>query len=170
MNREEKKLAVEQLEKVFSQAGMVVITRPKGLSVAEVSDLRRRMRAAGVRYQVAKNKLAKRAIANTNMQALAEHLKGPTAISWADDMLAPAKVAVEFAEENEKFTVIAAATQENIISKENLQQLARLPSIEVVRAKILGLLQAPAQQLVRLLQEPGSALARVIKAGGGNPE
>lgn len=164
MKRKDKELAVEKLEKVFSQARMVVITRPQGLSVAEVSELRRRMRTAGARFQVAKNKLAKRAIANTNMKALGEHFTGPTAISWSDDMLAPTKVAVEFAKENEKLSVVVGATQENTISKENLQQLAQLPPIEVVRAKMLGLFQTPAQQLVRVLLEPSTALARVLKA------
>ena len=164
MKRQDKIRAVEKLEKIFSQARMVVVTRPQGLSVAEVSELRSRMRAAGAQFLITKNKLAKRAIANTKMQALGHHFVGPVAISWSDDMLAPAKVAVEFAKENGKLTVIAAATQENTLTKENIQQLASLPPLEVVRAKMLQLLQTPAQQLARVLLEPASSLARVMKA------
>lgn len=163
MNRDEKQNAVAKLKNIFTNAKMVVVVRQKGLNVAEVSELRKRMRNADASFQVTKNKLVKRALADTNMQGLAQHFVGPTAISWSNDMLASAKVTAEFAKENDKLDVIVGATQENMLDKKSLQQLASLPPLEVLRAKILGLIQTPAQQIARILSEPSSKIVRVIK-------
>ncbi len=162
-----KRDAVLALERTFKEARLVVVTRPRGLNVAEVSDLRRRMHTAGAGFKVTKNRLAKRALENSAMKDLARHFSGPTAIGWSDDLLAPAKVAVEFAKENDKLEVLAGATQEQILSKETLHDLASLPSFEVVRAQLLRLLQTPAQRLASTLGATSVQLARVIKVGRG---
>ncbi len=164
MTPADKRDAVAKLECTFKEARLVVVTRPQGLSVAEVSDLRRRMRDAGANFKVTKNRLAKRALANSALKDLTSYFSGPTAIGWSDDLIAPAKVAVEFAKENKKLEVIVGATQEQILSKETLIQLASLPPLEVVRAQLLGLLQTPAQQLVGTLGSAVAQLARVVKA------
>ncbi len=164
MTPADKRDAVAKLERTFKEARLVVVTRPQGLSVAEVSDLRRRMRDAGASFKVTKNRLAKRALANSALKDLASYFSGPTAIGWSDDLIAPAKVAVEFAKENKKLEVIVGATQEQILSKETLVQLASLPPLEVVRAQLLRLLQTPAQQLAGTLGSAVGQLARVVKA------
>ncbi len=164
MTPADKRDAILALERTFKEARLVVVTRPQGLSVAEVSDLRRRMRSAGASFKVMKNRLAKRALENSAMKDLAGYFSGPTAIGWSDDLLAPAKVAVEFAKENDKLEVLVGATQERILSKETLLELASLPPLEVVRAQLLRLLQTPAQRLVGTLGESGAQLARVVKA------
>ena len=164
MTPADKRDAVAKLERTFKEARLVVVTRPQGLSVAEVSDLRRRMRDAGASFKVTKNRLAKRALANSALKDLASYFSGPTAIGWSDDLLAPAKVAVEFAKENKKLEVIVGATQEQILSKETLVQLASLPPLEVVRAQFLRLLQTPAQRLAGTLGSAVGQLARVVKA------
>ncbi len=164
MTPADKRDAVAALERTFKEARLVVVTRPQGLSVAEVSDLRRRMRAAGAGFKVTKNRLAKRALENSAMKGLASHFSGPTAIGWSDDLLAPAKVAVEFAKENKKLEVIIGATQEQMLSKQTLVELASLPPLEIVRAQLLRLLQTPAQRLVGTLGASGAQLARLVKA------
>ena len=160
----EKRHVVDALVRTFQEARLVVVTRPQGLSVAEVSDLRRRMRSAGANFKVMKNRLAKRALEGSAMKELAGYFSGPTAIGWGDDLLASAKVAVEFAKENKKLTVLVGATQEQILSKETLLELASLPPLEVVRAQLLRLLQTPAQRLACTLAAPAEQLARLVKA------
>ena len=160
----EKRHVVDALVRTFQEARLVVVTRPQGLSVAEVSDLRRRMRSAGANFKVMKNRLAKRALEGSAMKELASYFSGPTAIGWGDDLLASAKVAVEFAKENKKLTVLVGATQEQILSKETLVELASLPPLEVVRAQLLRLLQTPAQRLACTLAAPAEQLARLVKA------
>ena len=164
MTPAEKRDAVASLERTFKKARLVVVTRPKGLSVAEMSDLRERMRAAGAEFKVLKNRLAKRALKNSGMKDLAGYLSGPVAIGWSDDPVASATIAVAFAKENDKLEVLVGATQEKILSKETLFELANLPPFEVVRAQLLCLLQTPAQRLVGTLGATGAQLARLVKA------
>ncbi len=164
MNRLEKQAFVESLASVLSATEMVVVTRNKGLTVAEASDLRRRMRSAGATYRVAKNRLARRALAGTRFTAIEPLLKGPTALAWSPDPVAVAKAAVDFAKVNERFVVIGGALGIRSLDASGVEALAELPSLDVLRAQLAGLLRMPAQRLASVLSAPAGGLARVFGA------
>jgi len=155
---------VDDLRDVFGQAGVVVVTHYKGLSVAEVTELRRGMRDAGARFRVTKNRLAKIALAETAFSPLAGLFTGPTAIAYSLDPVAAPKAAVGFAKRNEKLVIIGGALAGNLLSAEQVRALADLPSIDQLRARLVGLLTTPAARLVGVLQAPGGQLARVLAA------
>ena len=162
MDRTEKREFVAALGRVFQDTSMVVVTRNAGLTVAEVSDLRRRMRAAGASYKVAKNRLAVLALDGTRFDGIKPLLKGPTALAWSADPVAVAKTAVEFARTNEKLVVIGGALGTQTLDAAGVQALAELPSLDVLRARLLGLIQAPATRIASILQAPGGQIARVL--------
>jgi large subunit ribosomal protein L10 len=162
VDRTEKREFVAALGRVFQDTSMVVVTRNAGLTVAEVSDLRRRMRAAGASYKVAKNRLAVLALDGTRFDGIKPLLKGPTALAWSADPVAVAKTAVEFARTNEKLVVIGGALGTQTLDAAGVQALAELPSLDVLRARLLGLIQAPATRIAGILQAPGGQIARVL--------
>ena len=164
MLRAKKVEIVDDLRDVFGQAGVVVVTHYKGLSVAEVTELRRGMRDAGARFRVTKNRLAKIALAETAFSPLAGLFTGPTAIAYSMDPVAAPKAAVGFAKRNEKLVIIGGALAGNLLSAEQVRALADLPSIDQLRARLIGLLTTPAARLVGVLQAPGGQLARVLAA------
>ncbi len=164
MDRSEKQELVAQLNQTFSTTGLVVVTRPKGLTVAEVTDLRRRMRDAGAGFKVTKNRLAKLALVGTAYAPLSDLFKGETAIAFSNDPVAAAKVAVAFAKSNEKLTIIGGALPGQVLDPAGVQALATLPSLDELRGKIIGVLQAPASKLAAILQAPGGQIARVLQA------
>jgi large subunit ribosomal protein L10 len=164
LDRTEKREFVASLATVFADTSMVVVTRPNGLTVAEVTDLRRRMRAAGATYRVAKNRLAGLALEGTRFDGIAPLLKGPTALAWSKDPVAVAKAAVEFARINDKFTVLGGALGTQTLDAAGVKALSELPSLETLRAKLLGLIVAPATRIAGVLQAPGGQLARVLAA------
>jgi large subunit ribosomal protein L10 len=147
---------VDDLRGVFGQAGVVVVTHYKGVSVAEVTELRRGMRDAGARFRVTKNRLAKIALAETMFSPLADLFTGPTAIAYSADPVAAPKAAVGFAKRNEKLVIIGGALAGNLLSAEQVRALADLPSIDELRARLVGLLTTPAARLVGVLQAPGA--------------
>ncbi len=164
MLRARKSDIVDSLRGVFSDAGVIVVTHYQGLSVAEVTELRRGMRAAGARFRVTKNRLAKIALADTPYSPLAELFTGPTAIAFSQDPIAAPRAAVDYAKRNEKLAIIGGALGSNLLSAEQVRALADLPSIDQLRARLVGLLVSPAARLVGLLQAPGAQLARVLAA------
>ena len=164
MDRAEKRELVSDLHAAFKNVNLIVVTRQAGLTVAEVSDLRRQMREAGARYKVAKNRLARLALEGTQFEGLKDYLEGPTALSWSEDPVAAAKVIVEFAKKNSKLEVIGGSLQGKVFDATGVDNVAKMPSLDESRANLVGLLQTPAQRLVTLTQEPGSQLARVLKA------
>ena len=164
MDRTEKQAFVASLAAVFAQTNAVIVTRNAGLTVAEVSDLRRKMKAAGATYKVAKNRLAGLALDGTRFTAIKPLLKGPTALSWSNDPVAVAKVAVEFAKSNEKLTIVGGALGTRALDEAGIKALAELPSLDVLRAQLLGLLSTPASKLVSVLQAPSASLVRVLNA------
>ncbi len=143
---------------------MVVVTRNNGLNVAEVTELRRRMRAAGVTFRVTKNRLATRALDGTKFDGLQPLLKGPTALAWSADPVAAAKAAVEFARTNEKFVVVGGALGARTLDAFAVQALAALPSLEALRARLVGMVQTPATRIAGVLAAPAGQLARVFGA------
>jgi len=170
VNRSEKAEAIAELNQTFKDATLVVITRQSGLTVQEVTDLRRKVRAAGASYKVAKNRLTLRALEGTAFTALGPLFKGPTAIAYSKDPVAAAKVVSAFAKDNEKLTIVGGALGENTLDVAGVQALATLPSLDALRAKILGLLQAPATKVAGVLQAPAGQLARVFSAYGATED
>ncbi len=143
---------------------MVVVTRNKGMTVAEVTILRRRMREAGATFKVAKNRLANLAIDGTRFDGLKSLLTGPTALAWSHDPVAVAKVAVEFARTNDKFVVIGGALGTQMLTAEGVKALSELPSLNELRGRLVGMIQTPASRLVGLMAAPGGQIARVLAA------
>ena len=164
MDRTEKREFVASLAAVFAETSMVVVTRNDGLTVAEVTDLRRRMRAEGVTFKVAKNRLANLALDGTRFGGIKPMLKGPTALAWSKDPVAAAKVAVEFAKTNEKFVVIGGALGTQALDASGIKALAELPSLDTLRAKLVGMIQTPATRIAGVIQAPAGNLARVFGA------
>lgn len=164
MDRTEKREFIAHLATVFADTSFVLVAQNKGLTVAEVSNLRRRMRDAGATYKVAKNRLAMLALDGTRFQSIAPLLKGPTALAWSKDPVAVAKTAVEFAKGNDKFVILGGALGTQALSPDGIKALSELPSLETLRAQLLGLIQTPATRIAGILQAPGSQLARVFAA------
>lgn len=166
MNRTQKAELVDTLHQTFSDATVVVVTHQVGLTVDEVNDLRGKMRAAGASYKVTKNRLARLALKGTQYENLTDSFTGPTAISTSSDPVAAAKVAVEFANKNDKLTVMGGALGEKMLDADGVKALAKLPSLDELRGKLVGLIQAPATKVAGVLQAPAGQLARVMSARG----
>ena len=164
MERTEKRDFVASLATVFGETSFVLVGRNAGLTVAAVDDLRRRMKANGATYKVAKNRLAMRALDGTRFHGLSPLLKGPTALAWSSDPVAVAKTAVEFAKGNDKFVILGGALGNQLLDANGIKALAELPSLETLRASLLGMIQTPASRIASVLQAPGGQLARVFKA------
>jgi large subunit ribosomal protein L10 len=143
---------------------MVVVTQNKGLTVAEVSDLRRKMRDGGSTFKVAKNRLAALALEGTPFDGIKPMLKGPTALAWSKDPVAVAKTAVDFAKTNEKLVVIGGALGTRTLDAAGVKALADLPSLDTLRAGLVGMLQTPASRVAAVLAAPAGQLARVFGA------
>ena len=164
MERAEKGAFIEGLNTVFSKTGVVVVARYTGLSVAEMTTLRKRMRAVGAGTKVVKNRLAKRALAGTAAESIADLFKGPTLVAYSDDPVAAPKVATEFAKTNDKLVVIGGAMGATTLDADGIKALATLPSLDELRAKILGIIQTPATRIAVVLGAPGTQIARVLNA------
>jgi large subunit ribosomal protein L10 len=164
LDRTEKREFVASLATVFAETSMVVVTRNNGLTVAEVTDLRRRMGAAGAKFKVAKNRLAMLALDGTKFGGIKPMLKGPTALAWARDPVAVAKVAVEFAKTNDRFVLIGGALGAHTLNADGVKALAELPSLDTLRAGLLGMIGTPATRIAGVLQAPAGQLARVFAA------
>jgi len=164
MDRTEKRAFVDFLAGVFGSTSMVVVTQNKGLTVADATELRRRVRAAGATYKVAKNRLASRALDGTQFDGITPLLKGPTALAWADDPVAVAKTIVEFAKTNDKLVVLGGALGKQTLDADGVKALAELPSLDVLRAQLVGLISTPATRIAGLTQAPAAQLARVFGA------
>ena len=164
MERADKREFVASLAETLAQTSFVLVAQNKGLTVADVSELRRRMRGAGATYRVAKNRLATLAIDGTRFQGISPLLKGPTALAWSTDAVAVAKTAVEFAKTNDKFVVLGGALGTQTLDPAGVKALAELPSLETLRAQLLGLIQTPATRIAGILQAPGGQVARVLAA------
>ncbi|MGQ0664133.1 MAG: 50S ribosomal protein L10 [Pseudomonadota bacterium] len=164
MDRGQKQALIATLNKTLQDASLVVVTRQAGLTVAEMSELRRQMRAAGARLKVAKNRLARRALEGTKFKPLSPLFKGPTAVAFSRDPVAAAKVVVGFANKNGKLTIVGGSLGERSLDVAGVKALAALPSLAELRAKLLGLLATPATRLAAVLRAPGAKVARVIAA------
>lgn len=164
MNRTEKKALVASLSDVFAQTSMVVVTRNSGLTVANVTDLRRKVRAVGANYRVVKNRLAVLALEGSRFSGIVPILKGPTALAWAEDPVVVAKVIVDFAKTNDKIEILGGSLGTQVLDVSGIKALAELPSLDVLRAQLVGLVSTPATRVATLSQAPAAQLARVFGA------
>ena len=162
MDRAQKAESIETLKGVFADAGAVVVTHYMGLTVAEMTDLRLRLRKEGAAMKVVKNRLAQKALPEA--QAAHALFKGPVAIAYAPDPVSAAKIATQYAKDNDKFKVIGGMMGEQVLDASGVDALAKLPSLDQLRASIIGLLQAPATKVAGVLQAPAGQLARVLGA------
>ena len=164
MNRTEKAELIEALHATLSSATSVVVAHQSGLTVAESSELRAKMREAGAGFKVTKNRLTKLALQGTKYENLTDLFTGPTAIGTSSDPVSAAKTLVSFAKTNDKLTIIGGSLDGKVLDKAGVEALATLPSLDELRAKIIGMLTAPATKVARVTQAPASQLARVIQA------
>ncbi|AOW45827.1 50S ribosomal protein L10 [Acetobacter ascendens] len=164
MNRTEKKAFIASLATVFAQTSMVVVTRNDGLTVAAVTELRRKVRAAGANYKVAKNRLATLALDGTQFNGIAPLLQGPTALAWSEDPVAVAKAVVEFAKTNDKLVLLGGSLGSQVLDADGIKALAELPSLDALRAQLVGLISTPATRIASVTQAPAGQLARVFGA------
>jgi len=170
VERAAKKEAVEQLNMAFKATSVAVVAQYSGLTVAQMQKLRMQMKQAGASVKVSKNRLAKIALEGTDVVAIGPMLKGPTVIATSNDPVAAPKVAVEFAKANEKFVIIGGSMGTTVLNIDGVKALASLPSLDELRAKIVGLLVAPATKLAQLANAPAGKLARVIQAYASKSE
>ena len=164
MERAEKREFVTELNEVFKASGSVVVARYAGITVAQMNDLRSKMRAAGGTVKVAKNRLAKIALQGTESEGMSDLFQGQTLIAYANDPMTAPKVAMDFAKTNDKLVVLGGTMGATTLDADAVKSLATLPSLDELRAKLLGLLNAPATRIATVVAAPASQLARVFAA------
>jgi large subunit ribosomal protein L10 len=164
MDRSQKADAVAALNATFNEVGVVVVTRNLGMTVAQTTALRTKMRDAGASFKVSKNSLAKLAIANTDYAGIDDILTGPVALATSVDPVAAAKIVVEFAKTNDKLEIVGGAMGSLVLNPDGVKALATMPSLDELRAKLIGLVQAPATKIAQLATAPAAKLARVFGA------
>jgi len=164
VDRSQKAELITTLNKTLKSAELVVVTQQAGLTVAEITDLRRQMRAAGAGFKVAKNRLTRRALEGTPFQGISDLFKGPTALAYSKDPVAAAKVAVGFADKNEKLKIVGGSLGEQKLDVAAVKALATLPSLDEMRARLVGLIAAPATRLATVIRAPAAQIARVVGA------
>ena len=164
MDRAAKRELIDRLHTVFDDAGVVVVAHNTGMVAAQSAEFRRVVKDAGGSVKVAKNKLVQLAIKDTATADISELLKGPTVLAYSKDPIAAAKAAVAYAKGNDKLVILGGAMGKTVLDAKGVKALAELPSLDELRAKLIGLLNAPATKIARTIKEPGGQLARVIQA------
>jgi large subunit ribosomal protein L10 len=168
VNRTEKEELVAEMREMFANSSTVVVSHYSGLTVAQLEELRGKMREAGAGFKVTKNRLTRLALADSKFEGLSDLMTGPTAIAYSEDPVAAAKATMEFAKKNEKLIVLGGSMDENLLDQDGVKALASMPSLDELRGKLVGLLQAPAQKLAAVTQAPAGQLARVFGAYGSS--
>ncbi|WP_237155585.1 50S ribosomal protein L10 [Oryzibacter oryziterrae] len=164
MDRAEKRELIDALNAEFKAAGVIVVSHYQGLTVANLQALRARMKEAGGKVKVAKNRLAKLALQGTDAEHIVDLFKGPTVIAYSADPVAASKVAVDFAKTNDKLVILGGAMGKTNLDANGVKALASLPSLDELRAKLLGMINTPATRIAGVLQAPAGQLARVFGA------
>lgn len=170
MDRAQKQELVAGLNGVFKETAVVVVAHYAGLTVAQMSDLRNQMREAGGTVKVAKNRLVKLALQGTDAEHIDSLFEGPTVIAYSDDPVSAPKVATDFAKKNEKFVILGGAMGTTNLDADGVKALASMPSLDELRGKIVGLLQAPAGKIAQVVNAPAGQLARVVGAYAAKDE
>jgi large subunit ribosomal protein L10 len=164
VSKSKKKSCITELEQIYSDSRSIIVTHYHGLTVEDVTKLRRSLREKGAAFKVVKNTLANLAANNSNTKHDKDMYAGPTAIAYSKDEIAAAKCVVEFAKTNDKLKIIGGLVNQSVVNVQMINQLANLPSMDQLRGKLIGLIQAPASKLARVIQTPAGTLARVFKA------
>src|SRR5262245_57859880 len=164
VDRAAKRELVTSLNTVLKDTGLVVVAHYAGMTVAQLTDYRKRVKEAGGKVKVAKNRLAKLALKDTSYEPIADLFKGQTCVAYSQDPIAAAKASVAYAKGNEKLVILGGAMGSTVLDANAVKALAELPSLDELRAKLIGLLNAPATKIARTVKEPGAKLARVIQA------
>jgi len=164
VNRIEKSELVQSLNALFNEVSLVVVTQYKGLTVAEMTELRGKVREVGAQFKVTKNRLTRLALAETQFEDISDMFTGPTAISTSVDPVAAAKCVVEFAKNNDKLVIVGGSLGSTVLDEAGVKALASMPSLDELRGKIVGLIQAPATKIAGVVQAPAGQLARVVSA------
>jgi large subunit ribosomal protein L10 len=166
VDRAQKRELVASLNEQWKGSGVIVVAHYKGMTVAQMTDFRRRMKEAGGAVKVAKNKLAKLAVKDTDVEAISDLLTGQTCLAYSDDPVSAARISVKYSKENDKLVILGGAMGKTRLDSNGVKALADLPSLDELRGKLIGLIQAPASKIARILNEPGGMLARVLAAKG----
>jgi large subunit ribosomal protein L10 len=164
VDRAAKQDAITELNGVFKTSSVVVVAHYSGLTVAQMQQLRTQMRLAGAKVKVAKNRLAKIALKDTDAAVISDLLKGPTVLAYSGDPIAAPKAATDFAKTNEQFVILGGSMGKTALDPNAVKALASLPSLDELRAKIVGLVQAPATKIAQLVNAPAAKVARVVQA------
>jgi large subunit ribosomal protein L10 len=164
MDRAQKQVQIETLKGVFADAGAVVVAQNKGLTVAQMEDLRARLRKEGATFKVVKNTFVAKALAGTEGEGAISLFVGPVGIAYAADPVSAAKISAEFAKTNDNFEIVGGLMGDVVLDAKGVAALATLPSLDQIRGKLIGLLQAPATKIAGILQAPAGQLARVVGA------
>jgi large subunit ribosomal protein L10 len=166
VDRAQKRELVERLNEQWKTSGVIVVAHYKGMTVAQMTDFRKRMKDAGGVVRVTKNRLAKLAVKGTDVASISDLLQGQTCLAYSDDPVSAAKVSVRYARENDKLIILGGAMGKTRLDGSGIKALADLPSLDELRGKLIGLIQAPASKIARIVKEPGAMLARVLAAKG----
>ena len=164
MNRTEKAELIETLQTAFSGSTTIVVAHQVGMTVAESSELRQKMRDAQAGFKVTKNRIAKLALKGTRFEDLESLFAGPTAVGMSKDPVAAAKTLVDYAKGNSKFTIVGGSMDGKVLDLAGIEALAKLPSLDELRGTLVGLIQAPAAKIARVTKAPAGKVARVVKA------
>jgi large subunit ribosomal protein L10 len=164
VDRAQKRELVTKLNEQWKNSGLLVVAHYKGMTVAQMTDFRKRVKEAGGVVKVTKNKLAKLALKDTDVESVSDLLEGQTCVAYSEDPVSAARVSVKYAKENDKLVILGGAMGTTRLDANGVKALADMPSLDELRAQLLGLLQTPAAKLLGLLNEPGSMLARTLAA------
>lgn len=164
MDRTQKEQTIAALHAALADASLVVVAHQSGMTVAEVTNLRRRMRDAGARFKVTKNRLARIALKGTQFENLDGLFKGPTVVAYSKDPVAAAKIAAEYAKGSDKFKILGGSLGDSLLDENGIKALATLPSLDELRARLVGMINTPATRIAGVLQAPGGQVARVLAA------
>ena len=164
MDRAEKRKLVSTLNEAWTKIGVIVVAHYTGMTVAQMTDYRKRVKTAGGQVRVAKNRLAKLALQDTLSAGVSDLLRGQTCLAYSEDPVVAARVSVRYARENDKLVILGGSMGATLLDPNGVKALAELPTIDELRATLVGLLNAPATKIVRILKEPGAQLARVLQA------
>ncbi len=164
MNRTEKHQVVESLKSDFKETEILILSHYHGLSVSDIMGIRRELKKQNDNIKVTKNRLAKLAVKDTDFENLSEKMKGPTAFTYSNDPVGAAKSVVKFSKDHENYQIIGASLNGQLLDEKAIANLAKLPSMDELKAQIIGLISSPAQKLARILQTPASNVVNVLKA------
>jgi large subunit ribosomal protein L10 len=170
VDRAQKRELVTRLNEQWKTSGVIVVAHYKGMTVAQMTDFRKRVKDAGGVVKVTKNRLARLAVKGTDVESISDLLEGQTCVAYSEDPISAARISVKYARENEKLVILGGAMGKARLDSAGVKALADLPSLDELRGKLIGLLQAPASKIARIVKEPGGMLARVLAAKGSQEE